>query len=94
MTDYVICYDICDPRRLARLARYLVKRAVRMQYSVFLFQGDDRQLERCIQGAAELIDPQEDDLRVYPLPVRGLKARLGRPILPEGILYSGLPSAW
>lgn len=94
MTDYVICYDISHPRRLGRLFRYLKKRAVPLQYSVFLFCGDDRQLDRCLDGAQELIDPKEDDLRAYPLPQRGFKARLGRAALPEGIQWSGLPAAW
>lgn len=94
MSDFIICYDITDPRRLGRLYRYLIKRAVPLQYSVFLFKGDDRQLERCIQDAIELIDEKQDDLRVYPLPGRGLKARIGRPTLPEGIQWSGLPAKW
>lgn len=94
MSDFVICYDITHPRRLARMHRYLVKRAVPLQYSVFLFSGDDRQLGRCMQGATELIDEKKDDLRVYPLPNYGLKARIGRPALPEGIQWSGLPTTW
>ncbi|MDE2389233.1 MAG: CRISPR-associated endonuclease Cas2 [Betaproteobacteria bacterium] len=94
MSDFIICYDITHPRRLARLYRHLLKCAAPMQYSVFLFSGDDRQLERCIQDALKLIDEKKDDLRVYPLPGRGLKARIGRPVLPEGIQWSGLPAAW
>lgn len=94
MSDFVICYDISNPRRLGRLYRYLLKRAVPLQYSVFLFSGDDRQLDRCMEGAIELIDEKQDDLRVYPLPSRGLKARIGRPALPEGIQWSGMPTEW
>lgn len=94
MTDYVICYDISNPRRLGRLFRFLRKCAVPLQYSVFLFTGDDRQLDRCMAKAAGFIDTKEDDLRAYPLPVRGLKARLGKPALPEGIQWGGLPTAW
>ncbi len=94
MTDYVVCYDISDPKRLSRLFRYLRKCAAPLQYSVFLFSGDDRQLDRCLRTAEKFIDPKEDDLRAYPLPKRGLKARLGKPALPEGIQWSGLPTAW
>ena len=94
MTDYVICYDISDPKRLGRVFRFLKKCAVPLQYSVFLFSGDDRQLDRCLRHAVALIDEREDDLRAYPLPKRGFKARLGKPALPEGILWSGLPVAW
>ncbi|MFN4149171.1 MAG: CRISPR-associated endonuclease Cas2, partial [Rhodocyclaceae bacterium] len=84
MTDYLICYDISHPKRLGRVFRFLKKRALPLQYSVFLFSGDDRQLMHCLEAVARLIDPAEDDLRAYPLPRRGLKARLGRAILPEG----------
>lgn len=94
MTDFVICYDISDPKRLGRIFRYLKRRAVPLQYSVFHFTGDDRQLERCLATASRLIDERQDDLRAYPLPERGFKARLGKPALPEGIQWSGLPSPW
>lgn len=94
MSEFVVCYDISNPKRLGRLFRYLKKRAVPLQYSVFLFVGDSRQLDRCLAGAAQLIDNEEDDLRAYPLPSRGLKARIGKPALPEGIQWSGLPAPW
>lgn len=94
MSEFIICYDIANPKRLGRLHRYLKKIAVPLQYSVFLFVGDERQLDRHLEHAASLIDEKEDDLRGYPLPVRGFKARLGKPTLPEGIQWSGLPTAW
>ncbi len=94
MTDTIICYDISSPKRLGRVFRLLKKCALPLQYSVFLFSGDDRQLDRCLAQAAGLIDAQEDDLRAYPLPKRGFKARLGKAALPEGIQWSGLPTAW
>lgn len=94
MSDYVICYDISDPKRLGRVFRALKKRALPLQYSVFLFTGDERALERCMADIARLIDEKEDDLRAYPLPKRGFKARLGKATLPEGIQWSGLPAAW
>lgn len=94
MSEFLICYDIADPRRLAQLHRHLKKWAAPIQYSVFLMTADERQLERHISEAAKLINPAEDDLRVYPLPKRGFRARLGAPALPAGIQWSGMPSAW
>jgi CRISPR-associated protein Cas2 len=94
MRDYIICYDISNPDRLNRLHRYLLKHAIPIQYSVFLFSGDDRKLQVCLDAAAPIIDSREDDLRAYPLPTRGLKVRMGRPTLPEGILWSNLPAPW
>jgi CRISPR/Cas system-associated endoribonuclease Cas2 len=69
-------------------------RGQRRQYSVFLFAGDERRLARCLENAAQLIDPEEDDLRAYALPKRGFKARLGKAALPEGIQWSALPPSW
>ncbi|WP_374336314.1 CRISPR-associated endonuclease Cas2 [Methyloversatilis sp.] len=94
MSEFIVCYDISDPKRLGRLHRFLKKCAVPLQYSVFLFSGDDRQLDRLLEKATGYIDPKADDLRAYPLPTRGFKARLGKPALPEGIQWSGLPTAW
>jgi CRISPR-associated protein Cas2 len=94
MTDFVICYDISNPKRLSRIFRYLKKCAMPMQYSVFLYTGDDRQLIRMLSKLTTMIDHKEDDLRAYPLPKRGLRARLGRPALPEGIQWGGLPPSW
>lgn len=94
MSEFVICYDIAHPKRLSRVFRFLRKCALPLQYSVFLFDGDERQFARLLERLLPLIDPDEDDLRAYPLPKRGFKARLGRATLPEGIQWSGLPSAW
>lgn len=41
-----------------------------------------------------MIDPGSDDLRCYPLPQRGLRARLGKANLPAGIYYSAMPAEW
>lgn len=94
MKEIIICYDICSPRRLARMHRLLKRKAVPLQHSVFLFTGSIRQLEKCLEEAKEIIDKKEDDLRAYPLPSRGLKARLGKPVLPEGIQLANMPSKW
>lgn len=94
MTEFLICYDISDPKRLGRVHRYLKKRALPVQYSVFLFSGSDLQLVRCLEDMEKLIDVRADDLRAYPIPARGLKARLGRSSLPEGIQLGSLPAPW
>ncbi|MDI6750252.1 MAG: CRISPR-associated endonuclease Cas2 [Pseudomonadota bacterium] len=94
MSDFILCYDISDPKRLGRVFRFLKKRALPLQYSVFLFSGDERQLDRVLEKLVPFIDAEEDDLRAYPLPQRGFKARLGRAALPEGIQWSNLPATW
>lgn len=95
MTDeYIICYDIASPRRLARIHRCLRRKACPLQYSVFLFTGSERELQRCLARLHELMDPAHDDIRVYPLPARGLRICMGKATMPEGVHWSGLPAPW
>jgi CRISPR-associated protein Cas2 len=94
MTEYIICYDICQPKRLVRIHRALQRQAVALQYSVFLFSGTLIQLQRCLNELESLMDKRRDDIRAYPLPQRGLRFRLGKSLLPGGIQWSGLPQPW
>lgn len=94
MPEYLITYDICAPKRLSKMHRYLKKLGMPIQYSVFYMVLSERQLETCLAGAARIINPKQDDLRCYPLPKRGLRWRMGRVALPSGIMWSGLPSQW
>ena len=92
--EYIICYDICNEKRLGRIHRCLRRQAIALQYSVFFFEGTPRQLERCLNKLKEIMDEREDDIRAYPLPKRGLRLRVGPGVLPDGIHWSGLPEAW
>ena len=94
MSDYIICYDIANPRRLGRIHRALKKQALAVQYSVFLFSGTEVQLQRCLAQLQALMDERYDDIRAYPLPARGLRWCLGQPVLPEGIYWGGLAPSW
>ena len=94
MRDYIICYDIANPRRLGRIHRQLKKQALALQYSVFLFRGSDAQLQQCLDKLQALMDEHQDDIRAYPLPHRGLRLVLGASALPEGIVLSSLPEQW
>lgn len=94
MADYIICYDIANPRRLGRIHRVLKKQALAVQYSVFLFSGTEAQLQRCLEQLQALMDERHDDIRAYPLPRRGLRLVLGASPLPEGIVLGSLPTNW
>ncbi|MDX1606543.1 MAG: CRISPR-associated endonuclease Cas2 [Candidatus Competibacterales bacterium] len=83
---YLIAYDIADPHRLNRVARFLTKCAVRIQYSVFAAEFTRTQLDDTLEGLRALIDPREDDIRAYPLPRVGQVALMGRQLFPDDIL--------
>lgn len=90
--NWLIGYDITDPKRLGRVHRALVNRATPIEYSIFLFIGSETGLAECLATVNRLIDPKTDDVRCYPLPSRGLQERIGRATLPEGIQWTGLPA--
>ena len=92
MPHYLICYDITDPKRLTRLHRWLKRRALPIQYSVFLLNCDARRIDDLLAEAATFIDEKSDDLRCYRLPARGFAARLGAAVLPPGVVLTDLPA--
>ena len=83
---YLIAYDICDPRRLGRVHRFLRKSGLPVQYSVFTAQLTERKLKRVLEGLAAIIHPDGDDIRVYPLPSRPDSTCLGLQFFPEDVL--------
>ena len=93
-THHIICYDIADKRRLARVHALLKRQATALQYSVFLFSGTEQQLNHCLAQLAKIMHPRQDDIRAYPLPARGHRIHMGPSTLPEGIYLSSLPAGW
>ncbi len=89
---FVVGYDIANPRRLQRVHREMCKHATPLEYSVFLLVGDRRAKDLCLARMAGRIKNNEDDVRCYPLPVRGFQGRIGRASLPLGIQWTGLPA--
>ena len=77
--DYLICYDISDTKRLRILAKELGKNAIRVQYSVFFMPSASQEdLFVIMDIIDEIIDPLEDDVRIYT--VLGVGIRLGQAI--------------
>jgi len=79
---WLITYDITQPKRLARLHRFLVKQATPVQYSVFHFEGSAAQMGRLMADIETRIDPKSDDVRAYQLPERLSIDTIGRGSLP------------
>lgn len=66
--NYLVCYDIRDPRRLTRVYKLLKGIGLHIQYSVFhcsLSWPDLLELKDKLNG---FINDKEDDIRIYPLP--------------------------
>lgn len=82
---WLVAYDVCCPRRLGRVRRYLVKRGLPVQYSVFLVRLSPAGLNELLGGLGRLIDPRRDDVRTYPLAEDRAITSLGRSTLAEAI---------
>lgn len=66
--NYLVCYDIRDPRRLIRVYKLLKGIGLHIQYSVFhcsLSWPGLLELKDKLNG---FINDKEDDIRIYPLP--------------------------
>lgn len=50
---------------------------VRLGYSIFLLVGSNVAKDRRLEEIEALIEPQDDDVRCYALPVRGFQGRIG-----------------
>lgn len=87
--NWLVAYDIANPRRLARVHRYLKRHAIPVQYSVFVLHADQIMLEGVLDAIAKRIAPNEDDVRAYHLPRRCEVVFLGKQCLPDGVVFAG-----
>ncbi len=95
MSQFLLCYDIRDKRRLARVHRIAVRHALPLQYSVFYLKGRRAQLDTLLAELQEVTHPADDDVRVYEVQPLEQGCMLGKSVMPDGIWMSGLPRpAW
>lgn len=83
---WLIAYDIANPKRLARVHRYVKSVAVPAQYSLWVATETARGIAAIRDRLAELIHAREDDVRIYQLPQRTRIVHFGRRALPDGLL--------
>ena len=63
----VVSYDITDDRRRNRVMKVLEGHGRRVQFSVFECDLRPEVLEKLVRRLRQLIDADQDDVRVYPL---------------------------
>lgn len=67
MDSYLVAYDICDPKRLRKVAQTCEDFGFRRQYSVFLCRLTAADLVRLKSRLYDIIDLQEDQVLIIPL---------------------------
>ena len=80
---FIVAYDIRDPRRLRQVAACLERSAVRVQKSVFVYEGDRAGLDAVCSELMTLIDIHEDRVQAWGIrdshPTTLLDAAVGPP---------------
>lgn len=87
--DYVVCYDITNPRRLRRVHRCLRRWGVPLQYSVFYCQLNQGERQALIADLRDRIDHRTDDVRIYGIQASGKVSYLGLQAFPDDIHVYG-----
>lgn len=77
-TRYLIAYDVCDPRRLAKVCRYLTGYKVGGQKSVFEVWVTRAELDRIHNDLQAIVDAEEDRLHIFALDPRTAPRCFGR----------------
>lgn len=69
MRCYLVCYDICDAKRLSKVSTELESYGVRLQYSVFRCDLSDTDRVRLESTLSDLIKHSEDRILIIDLGV-------------------------
>ncbi len=94
--NFLVAYDIAQPKRLKRVASCLELVARRVQKSVFLFTGTRRELDRVIAGLVQEIKISEDRIQAWPIRTSSRSHRIDAgAALPEtGVAAVISPENW
>ena len=85
-TTYLVCYDICDPKRLRKVYQTMRDFGDHLQYSIFECQFTPIDLAKCRHRLGELIKYDEDQVLFVDLgPTAGRGERV---ISALGLTYS------
>ncbi|MEX1040802.1 MAG: CRISPR-associated endonuclease Cas2 [Pirellulaceae bacterium] len=88
---YLVCYDICDDKRLRKVYQTMRDFGDHLQYSIFECQFNPIDLAKCRHQLSEIIHHHEDQVLFVDLgPVEG---RGDRVIAALGKAYTSLDSA-
>jgi len=84
---YLVCYDICEPRRLRRVHRSVRDWGIPIQFSVFEIELNTEQLPQLLNQLRELIDENEDKVLLYRLSSHQECISLGVTVQRDDLLF-------
>lgn len=93
---FIIAYDIADPKRLNRVARFMERWAIRSQKSVFVFKGTEGALSDLLKDLTPILKLDEDCVQAWRIghdePASGRVLGTAATLYPaSAVLYSAKP---
>lgn len=86
-TKYLVCYDICNPKRLRRVHKEIRDWGVPIQFSIFEIDVNTTQLARLKALLIKMIDVTEDKIMFYRLMPKQERICLGLNVQTEDLLF-------
>jgi len=86
-TKYLVCYDICDSKRLRRVHRLIRVWGVPIQFSIFEIEVNSDQFEQLMAELTDLINQEEDKVMFYRLSPEQDRICLGVAVQTEDLLF-------
>lgn len=74
--NFLVAYDITDPKRLRAVAKVLERNGRRVQKSLFVFTGKRSDLDGVLALVVALIDPGQDRVQAWPIRVSNRVQRI------------------
>lgn len=65
--QYIVCYDIADPKRLKRIHKCVLAYAMSIHYSVYFAVLSKREHKTLVAELSNIICHDEDDVRIYKI---------------------------
>ena len=85
--SFLICYDICDPKRLRRVHKAVRDVGIPVQFSVFLADLKQVELDALIETLSRFIEASEDKVNFYHLTTSKAEICLGLSPLSDEVLF-------
>lgn len=82
----LLCYDISNPKRLRKVHKIACEYMMPIQYSVFYAELHDHEVLKILDLLDLVINPEEDDVRIYRTRALQVEHALGKPATSNGIL--------
>ena len=75
---YIVCYDICHPKRLRRIHRIVCDYAIRVQFSVYEAELTLKKLNVLVKALTNEMDYLEDSVIIFRGHTGGVELNFGR----------------